>query len=105
MVYLIHFETKFKGVQHYIGYSAEDKFKNRIEHHRKNTGARLMRAVNLAGIKWNVVREWPNENGHFERKLKNQRNHALLCPKCKASKTAERKARATNKKLIQQPNK
>lgn len=91
MVYLIHFETKFKNkVQHYIGYSADEKFASRIRHHEKNTGARLLRAVNLAGIKWKVVRQWPDEDGNFERRLKNRKNASDLCPVCREAKKKEK---------------
>lgn len=86
MVYLIHFDQPFKHAQHYLGYSAELLFTKRIEHHRKGTGSRLMRAVTKAGIGWSVVRTWPNEDGHFERKLKNRKNSRCLCPKCTANK-------------------
>lgn len=86
MVYLIHFNKAYKGVKHYIGYSADENFENRMHHHRRGTGARLMRAIKIANINWKVVRKWPGEDGNFERMLKNKRNHALLCPIC-----AERK--------------
>lgn len=93
MVYLIHFDKPFKGVQHYIEYSADEKFLQRIEHHKKNTGSALLRAANKAGIKWKVVREWPGEDGNFERKLKNQKNTPCLCPTCKENKDKFRRQR------------
>lgn len=86
MVYLIHFETPFHHCQHYIGYSADDKFEQRIDCHKKNKGSRLIRAVNLAGINWIVARMWPNKDGNFERSLKNQKNAKKLCPTCIANK-------------------
>jgi hypothetical protein len=82
MVYLIHFAKYYKRAGHYLGYSADEKFAARIHHHKKNRGAALIRAVNNAGIKWKVVRQWPNEDGHFERKLKNKKKASLLCPVC-----------------------
>lgn len=82
MVYLIHFEKKFWHTQHYLGYTADEKFDKRIAHHRAGTGSRLMRAVTRAGIEWSVVRTWPNEDGHFERQLKNRKKSRCLCPKC-----------------------
>jgi predicted GIY-YIG superfamily endonuclease len=86
MVYLIHLETKLSHAGHYIGYSADDKFSARIHHHEKNTGSAFLRAVNKAGIKWKVVRQWPNEDGNFERKLKNRKNASQLCPVCNPKK-------------------
>lgn len=82
MVYLIHFEVPFKHAQHYIGYSKDQNYEARIEHHRKGTGSALMKAILKAGIQWKVVRTWPNEDGNFERKLKNRKNAKCLCPIC-----------------------
>ncbi len=82
MVYLIHFHEKFHHAQHYIGYSADEKFEQRIECHKKNRGAAILRALNKLGIKWEVVRTWKNEDGNFERKLKNKKNAKELCPIC-----------------------
>jgi hypothetical protein len=100
MVYLIHFEQKYKGVQHYLGYSADENFAKRIECHRKNAGARLMRAINLAGIPWEVVRTWPGMDGNFERAIKNQKNHACFCPKCSKEKKLQRYNRQKDKKQL-----
>lgn len=82
MVYLIHFEKKFYHAQHYIGFSKDELFKNRIEHHKSGSGSRLMRAVTKAGIGWKIARTWPNEDGNFERSLKNKKKSRLLCPCC-----------------------
>lgn len=100
MVYLIHFDKDYKGVQHYLGYSADEKFDYRIEHHRKNRGACLMKAVNNAGINWEVVRTWPGMDGNFERLLKKRKNHSFLCPICKERKAQERRDKAKSKKQI-----
>jgi predicted GIY-YIG superfamily endonuclease len=78
-IYLIHLATPFKHAKHYLG-SASD-LAERIERHRSNGGARLLRAVNLAGISWEVVRTWRGSRSD-ERKLKNQHNTPRLCPVC-----------------------
>ena len=83
MVYLIHFDRPLKHAQHYIGYCANGKLKKRIERHMANNGSRLIRAVNLAGIKWSVVRTWTKADRTFERKLKNRKRASSLCPVCK----------------------
>lgn len=84
MVYLIHFEKRFKHARHYLGFShTAAKFARRIENHGKSKGSALMRAVTKAGIKWRVVRTWKKKShdGNFERRLKfNPR--AALCPVC-----------------------
>lgn len=83
MVYLIHLDKPYRHAQHYIGFAAtEATYLRRIQHHRKGTGAAFLRAVNRAGIKWSVVREWPDEDGRFERQLKNTKHSSRLCPEC-----------------------
>ena len=48
MVYLIHFESKFSHASHYLG--SCKNLRKRIARHRANDGAKLLRALNLAGI-------------------------------------------------------
>ncbi len=86
MVYLIHFEQKFHHCQHYIGFSKDELFESRLKHHLKGSGSRLIRAVNKAGIKWSVVKTWPDADGNFERKLKNYKKASHFCPICNPPK-------------------
>ena len=79
-VYLIHFEQKYHHAGHYLGYSKHLWF--RIITHRANTGAKLLRAVNQAGIEWTVVRTWTVNSQDLERKLKSLKNSPRLCPIC-----------------------
>ena len=79
-VYLIHFEHKYHHAGHYLGYSKHLWF--RINIHRSNMGAKLLRAVNQAGIDWMVVRTWAVNSQELERKLKNLKNSPRLCPIC-----------------------
>ena len=48
VVYLLHFARPFKHARHYVGYS--ELLPQRLAHHSKGTGARLMAAVSEAGI-------------------------------------------------------
>lgn len=82
MVYLIHFNKKFKHAKHYIGFCKDGRLKERMFHHKNGTGSKLMKAVSKAKINWKVVRVWDNEDGNFERKLKNMKNSKKLCPIC-----------------------
>lgn len=86
MVYLAHFDTPFKHCQHYIGWTSDENFEARMKCHKANKGSKLLAALNKAGIGWNIVRTWPNEDGNFERKLKKQRNAHKHCPVCKVSR-------------------
>lgn len=84
MVYLIHFEKPLHHASHYIGFSKNSlTFKNRIQHHRNGTGAKILKELNRLGINWEVVRIWKNKDGNFERQLKNMKNSKRYCPKCK----------------------
>ena len=71
-VYLIHFEEKLHHAGHYLGYSRI--LTTRIWLHKTNQGAKLLKAVNEAGIPWQVVRTWVVDDQALERLLKNQKN-------------------------------
>lgn len=79
MIYLIHFEKKYKRAQHYIGY-AED-IQKRIDRHNAGNGARLLKAVKKSGICFGVVRTW-DESREFERRLKSRKKAWEFCPIC-----------------------
>ena len=79
-VYLIHFQEKYHHAGHYLGYSKH--LWVRITCHRANTGAKLLKAVNQAGIDWAVVRTWAVNSQELERKLKSLKNSPRLCPIC-----------------------
>lgn len=90
-VYLIHFERKLHHAQHYIGYTAN--LENRMEDHRTNNGACLLRALNRQKIQWSVVRTW--EGGKtLERRLKNWKKARQLCPICIEVNRNEKLARS-----------
>lgn len=80
VVYLLHFSEPYKGFSHYIGYS--EQLPQRLFHHRKGSGAKLLTACKESGITFTLVRVWINRDRSFERMLKNRHNHKLLCPVC-----------------------
>lgn len=87
MVYLIHFDKKLAHAQHYIGFAEDQRtFETRIKQHRskakKTKGAKLLRAVNIAGIGWDVVKVWEDGDRTFERSLKNKKKTSCICPVC-----------------------
>ena len=79
-VYLVHFARRFKGKQHYLGFSTD--VPARVKAHRAGRGAPLLGAVTKQGIPWKVARTWKRKDGFFEQRLK--RSFALkdLCPVC-----------------------
>lgn len=88
--YLIHLESKIGNpdnpraqAQHYIGYT--HSLADRIQRHLSGTGAALLRAARIRGIRWAVVRTWPGGGRDMEKKLKARKKAASLCPFCKGS--------------------
>ena len=82
MIYLIHFDKKFKHALHYLGFCEEGGLPRRIARHKAGRGAKLLKAVTAAGIAWEVVRVWSNGTRDEERKLKNRKKSSELCPLC-----------------------
>jgi hypothetical protein len=86
-VYLIHFEERLHHAGHYLGYSK--MLTVRIWLHKINQGAKLIQAVNRAGIPWRVVRTWTVDDQGLERLLKNQKNSPRYCPICNPALAGE----------------
>jgi len=87
-VYLIHFDRPFKHARHYLGWALD--LDARLEQHRNGQGARLLNAVNLAGITWSVARVWTSVPIQFERALKLRRDATTLCPTCRQARSEHR---------------
>ena len=87
-VYLIHFDEKLCHAQHYIGWAKD--VTARCKAHKSGNGSKLMAAVEILGLPWNVVRTWKNQDRNFERKLKNQKNAKRLCPICSGDEALNR---------------
>lgn len=87
-IYLIHFSAPFKHARHYVGWAKQSftvdtaERSARIKKHRSGGGARLLKAVNAAGLAWKVVRCWPGTRTQ-ERQIKNQKGAPRLCPRCR----------------------
>lgn len=79
-VYLIHLSSPYRHASHYLGYAKS--LDERIARHRNNTGAKLLRAVNEAGIEWQVVRVWEDAGRDWEHVLKTHQHNTRLCPVC-----------------------
>lgn len=73
-------DEPYYHARHYLGYFAD--MEARIRSHRLSQGAKLLRAVNAAGIGWQVVRVWEDGGYDLEQVLKAQHNAPRLCPVC-----------------------
>lgn len=86
-LYLIHFEQPYAHAGHYLGFvdtarhSLEEALESRLAFHRAGRGSKLLRAVQEAGIAWDVVRIWEEGTRTDERRLKG-RSSTRLCPTC-----------------------
>ena len=87
MVYLIHFEEKLHHAQHYIGYT--NCLERRLHEHLSNSGAKILKAVKAAGIKYRVVKVWEDGDRSLERKLKNRKKARCMCPVCQGKEEFE----------------
>lgn len=103
MVYLLCFNSKLAHAKHYIGYCNEGGLEARIEKHRKGTGAKIMAAVVKSGIEFEVARVWEGADRNFERKLKNQKNAARICPHCKKMFRYYEKMQRLNREINKLP--
>lgn len=87
MLYILHFSKPYKHAKHYLGFT--DNFDARIADHRKGSGARLVKVILEAGIDFEAFAINDGDR-KAERLLKNQKNAARFCPKCKAMKESQK---------------
>ena len=87
MVYLIHFNTRYKHAGHYLGSTCDPEA--RLALHAAGRGARLLHVVQAAGITWRLARTWPGGKAK-ERQLKKQLGASRYCPICKEARHAHR---------------
>lgn len=91
-VYLIHCSAPVappRPARHYLGFvhgtgaAGLRAVARRLERHRRGDGGRMLRACNLRGIRYDVVRTWPDGDQALENRLKRGKNHPQLCPECR----------------------
>jgi hypothetical protein len=88
-VYLLHFDEPMprnRGqvvapVQHYVGWAG--RLADRLEHHRRGSGARILAALAERGIGFELARTWRGDR-HLERRIKTRTHFSRLCPRCRA---------------------
>lgn len=83
-IYLLHgtepVGNENHSARHYIGYTERD-VEVRIQEHVDGVGSPLVWHLARAGEVL-LARLWRNKSRHFERRLKNQKNHGRMCPHC-----------------------
>jgi len=87
-IYLLHFNEAIHHAGHYICSTAN--LDERLEAHRKGSGARLMAVLRERGIGFVLARTWSGDK-QKERAIKKFRNGRALCPICSPSKRWGRK--------------
>ena len=84
IIYLIHFKTKYKHAQHYLGWARDllDRLERHLSNSQKRRGSALMNAIHQHGIPFKVVRTWDGTRDE-ERRLHDLKNNPELCPICR----------------------
>jgi predicted GIY-YIG superfamily endonuclease len=82
-VYLLHFETKYKHSQHYLGYGTDVHRRVQAQLDCKRTAAKFVKVVHKAGIKIVLARLWLGATRTRERQIKNTHNLKSYCPICR----------------------
>jgi hypothetical protein len=78
--YLLHFDGRIYGAQHYLGWSLD--IVRRVRTQLSGRGARLVRQALAAGLGVELVRTWPDADRNQERVLK-RRAPKSYCPLCR----------------------
>lgn len=86
-VYLLHLDPPFKHARHYIGFTILG-LDDRLQRHKTDRGAKLLRAQLAAGGTWRVAQVWAQVPRSFELVLKRRGGAARCCPICKGVDTA-----------------
>jgi hypothetical protein len=76
---------------HYIGWTAYQSPSRRIKLHRRGQSqSKYMAEIRKAGLRFYLVRQWPGSTREDERKLKNRKNSASICPWCQRHPSLKR---------------
>lgn len=87
MVYLLHFAKPYHHARHYMG--SASKVDVRLRQHSLGHGAKLLKAVRRAGIRWELVATWPG-GYDLERAYKMAHNGPRFCPLCRQAMITQR---------------
>lgn len=95
-VYIIHFSEPLAHARHYLGYVQSNHPTaswRRYKQHITGQGARITQVANERGIKMSITRVMANQTRKDERRLKNQKNTAHLCPVCRMERAQGRQVK------------
>lgn len=87
-VYLLHYHQPISGrhtARHYLGWTWH--LSSRMQQHMTGRGARFTQVAYERGITFELAAAWPGSR-NYERRLKNRKNAARLCPICRAARRA-----------------
>jgi predicted GIY-YIG superfamily endonuclease len=79
VIYMLHFDRPYRHARHYTGWT--DDLLDRLDHHAKGTGARLVAVIWHAGIGFTLVRICEGTR-RTERAIKNAGGVVRYCPCC-----------------------
>lgn len=97
-VYLLHLSAPLAGAlnqhgrpaaAHYLGWTHERSPEARLSLHRAGrSGSVYMRQALREGITFELARTWQDADRNAERRLKNRKASARLCPLCAGTRLA-----------------
>jgi predicted GIY-YIG superfamily endonuclease len=79
VIYVLHFDEKYKHAGHYLGYT--NNVERRMQQHRSGHSVPLMDAVNAAGIPWMLAATFKGDKA-MEKALRHRKNTPRFCPQC-----------------------
>jgi predicted GIY-YIG superfamily endonuclease len=88
MLYLLHFDPKYRHAGHYLGYTQD--LPKRFALHLQGKGSPLVKAAIRHGSRITLVRIWAGD-GNAERDIKRQHSSVRLCPACDGRATGKMK--------------
>ncbi len=87
-VYILHFDEKYKGAQHYLG--ATTNLDRRLGEHRSGRGNGLIKAVLDTGTPITLTNVIDNDDVFkLEKQIKKSKNNKRMCPVCAGLITLE----------------
>ncbi len=82
LIYMLHFEPKYKHAGHYVGITDRHRLLTRMTEHARGSGSKLVRAAVSNNCRLFLVRTWAAETFEDERAFKSKTNFRAACPVC-----------------------
>lgn len=82
-VYLLHFDKKISGCQHYMGSCEAKRLEGRLREHQTGNGANLTKRAVNQGSGFILAGLWQVPNRDAEKNMKKAQRHSKRCIECR----------------------